>query len=356
MKMDFPPQLPDVLTEASNWVAKIERGLTSSEERQLKLWLSGSPDRVETLMELAAIWDRSESLSQLAALFPQGFEKSPRARKYPPLVAVAAILVVAIVQLWKPVYWEIGGLGTAPFNGRVELAETYRTPIGRHSQVDLSDGSTITLNTDTVVQVLFSKDQRTVNLQKGEVFVEVAHEDSWPFLVEAGGHILEAVGTAFNVRMDSADDVELIVAEGRVHVEESSTVHETKKRLRFRQGGSSSTSRERPLYVSAGEQVVLSDGRGYIRPAPVAEIAVKLSWRSGNLSFRGELLSDALREVERYTEERFVIGNEELNETRIVGHVKAGDVDGLLFALRENFNIAHQRNAAGRIVLVPKSE
>jgi len=71
------------------------------------------------------------------------------------------------------------------------------------------------------------------------------------------------------------------------------------------------------------------------------DIAVKLSWQQGNLIFRGESLAEAVDEIGRYTTVEFVILDENLKKLRISGLFKAGDVEGLLTTLKENFNINH---------------
>jgi transmembrane sensor len=67
--------------------------------------------------------------------------------------------------------------------------------------------------------------------------------------------------------------------------------------------------------------------------------------------FQGESLEDAVAEIERYTTVEFVILDDELKKVRIAGLFKAGDVDGLLATLKENFDVAYERTEDGRILL-----
>ena len=71
----------------------------------------------------------------------------------------------------------------------------------------------------------------------------------------------------------------------------------------------------------------------------------------GNLVFRGETLQDALDQLSRYTPENFKVVDPRISDVRIAGLYKAGDVDGLLLALKENFNIASMRSTDGVIEL-----
>ncbi len=76
-----------------------------------------------------------------------------------------------------------------------------------------------------------------------------------------------------------------------------------------------------------------------------------MSWRQGNLIFRGETLEDAIAEVSRYTPVRFELADERLKDIRIGGLFKAGDVNGLLASLEENFKIESRWLDADRVSL-----
>ena len=69
------------------------------------------------------------------------------------------------------------------------------------------------------------------------------------------------------------------------------------------------------------------------------EIEVQLSWRSGNLIFRGESLATAVYEVGRYTSVEFVIKMRNCDGVRVAGLFKTGDVSGFLSSLEANFDI-----------------
>ena len=58
-----------------------------------------------------------------------------------------------------------------------------------------------------------------------------------------------------------------------------------------------------------------------------------------------------MTEIGRYTTVEFVILDDDLKRVRIAGLFRAGDVDGLLATLRENFDISYQRTGDGRLLL-----
>jgi transmembrane sensor len=106
-----------------------------------------------------------------------------------------------------------------------------------------------------------------------------------------------------------------------------------------------------PRTVTKGERVLLGSDRETISKVSDSALSAELSWQEGNLIFRGETLAVAIAEVGRYTPVKFEIADERLKDLRIGGLFKAGDVDGLLATLKENFNIDSERLDAERVLL-----
>ena len=103
--------------------------------------------------------------------------------------------------------------------------------------------------------------------------------------------------------------------------------------------------------VAAGEELILGSPEEEVTEISPANIEVKLSWQNGNLIFRGESLEEAMAEVGRYTSVEFVFLDDELRKVRIAGLFRAGDVDGLLVVLRENFDIVYERVDERKVLL-----
>jgi transmembrane sensor len=97
--------------------------------------------------------------------------------------------------------------------------------------------------------------------------------------------------------------------------------------------------------------VVLGAGEEAIAKVSDADISAQLSWRQGNLIFRGETLAEAVVELSRYTPVKFELADDRLGDIRIGGRFKAGDVDGLLATLQQNFKIDYERLDAERVLL-----
>lgn len=350
-----------IYEEASLWVTRLERGLSDTETEALRQWLSLSPKHKDCLLEIANLWDRMDRLSVLSELFDRpAAQPAKAAAKYHSgriwavaasvsLLAIALSLLLPALQLQTP--------STAPKTVQLAKDEApttletsntlYETGVGAHSTVNLPDGTKMLLNTNTQVSVTYSEHERLLILKKGELMVEVAHDKQRPLRVQIGSKVVEAVGTAFNVYRKDEQNFDVIVTEGRVQVKPVTNTL-----------ADNTTNSATDLKTAAIQEL----GRGEkmsVRaslPAAIETIATaiiqdRLSWRDGNVVFRGETLLDALAELSRYTPDTFKVVDSRINDIRIAGLYKAGDTEGLLSALKENFNIASQRSANGVIEL-----
>ncbi|MFV0330368.1 MAG: FecR family protein [Dysgonomonas sp.] len=95
------------------------------------------------------------------------------------------------------------------------------TPKGKRSQLVLSDGSKIWLNSagSLVYPVRFAKDKREIYVD-GEIYLEVAHDPDRPFIVRTLDMNIQVLGTKFNVSSYENDATKRVVlVSGAVKIE-----------------------------------------------------------------------------------------------------------------------------------------
>jgi transmembrane sensor len=134
------------------------------------------------------------------------------------VVAVSATLVMGAQQGWfersaKPTQVAVNEAASLTAVGRAD----YVTGKGQKSIVDLPDGTRVTLDADSAVDVAFTGGRRDVRLLNGRAFFDVAHDRAHPFAVQAGGRVVTALGTQFDVRL-TPGAVRVVLAEGSVSV------------------------------------------------------------------------------------------------------------------------------------------
>lgn len=336
------PSTQELYDEASLWIVKMDKGLSADEQTALQEWMQADQAHYDILMEMTQLWDKMDAMSRLSDLF---VKPKPAAPQWPLVSALAASVLFAV----SVAIWAIIGGNSPEFGDNI-----YRTAIGEQSTVILSDGSQITLNTNTKVQVKYTARARLLQLSNGELHVRVAKDPARPLSVMVGDQVVQAVGTEFNIEITDQQKIELVVTEGKVKVNVRRDPQKTLAQADDQQPDL--TLPENAVTVAAGEQVVLSDKGVEVTPDEITEVSaddikVKLSWRQGNLIFRGESLEEAVKEIGRYTSVEFVFMNEDLKKMRVAGLFKAGDVEGLLATLRENFDIVSQKDGNGKVLL-----
>ena len=345
---EFPSRQDRRLEEAGDWIAAIGRGLTEEEEQALGAWLSSSRANYDVFMELARLWDDMGSLARLADLFPQPEPK----RRYPSsraLLAMGASIVVAFTLFTVFDARDIDDQSMdEPIS--IAMAESYNTAIGEQSTHQLIDGSAITLNTNSSVRVDFTESNRILTLERGELHIKVAHDPNRRLSVIVGNKVVQAVGTEFNVEITQDQSIELIVTDGVVMVGavDATDLEASPDTPLLLAQSSTIVGAGEGAFIEANDQNAESVDAQRVESG---EIAVKLSWREGNLIFRGESLEEAVAEVERYTAVEFVFLDEDTKAVRVAGLFKADDVEGLLAALRDHFNITCERQGESRILL-----
>jgi transmembrane sensor len=352
------PDAKKAREEASIWMARLDRGLTDEERAELEQWLREPVNR-KALLEMGQVWQGLDVLAALAELFPRDRHSTAhrrRGRGFSTWMLAAAsatgLLLVAIglFAVLKPVQRTHSPAVLQARNAHSPSRETHATAVGESRSVPLSDGSSMVLNTHTTVVVHFSADTRDVYLQQGEASFTVARDPQRPFNLHAGNRVLQAVGTAFNVRIVSDTQVELTVTEGKVRVlPRLATVNGA----RLAAGADSAQQALMATTVTAREVAIVEPASEEVRPVASSEIDQRLAWQHGMLIFRGEPLETVLAEMDRYTRTEFVLLDDELRGVRVGGYFRAGDIDGLLIALRENFQIDSYRDGSHRIVLSP---
>jgi transmembrane sensor len=204
--------------QASQWLAKLERGMRLDEGPALRRWLQPSTHRT-AILEVARQRASPDVMAVLSELIPitltPGLQAPPRGPTGV-LTSVAAAAFVLITAIWIFNNHRFAAVGqTLPPMTRGDFS----TAVGQQRSIRLADGTTMLLNTASDATVFYSMREREVYLARGEASFTVAHDAERPFLVRAGRrHRLQATDTRFDVRVISPDTVELIVAEGQVTV------------------------------------------------------------------------------------------------------------------------------------------
>jgi transmembrane sensor len=252
---------------------------------------------------LSAAHSDSQQLTRLISGSAASIHSSSKRR----LVAVAATLLITALGAVAWFLWPAGS--------------DYRTPVGGLASVPMSDGSKVTLNTNSEIHIALTEKERRVALDQGEAFFEVAKDPRRPFVVEAGNRRVIAIGTRFSVRRE-ANDIRVVVTEGQVRVEQKGT------RL------------EPPANLRAGDVARASEAGLMLQKRQLPEVEEALSWRTGYLVFHETVLAEAVAEFNRYNTRKIVIQDPEVAAFKFSGNLRSTNFEGFVRLLEEGFPIS----------------
>lgn len=324
---EIDPTAP-VSEQASSWWILLNEGEpTAADRRAFAEWVTRSPERVEAFLQTARLsqalsarqtpWPETsvEDLIRVAREARHDVAQLPRVTgssasasqargwfvsRVPLAARVAAVGFVLLLMVGVGSYLRL-------------KPQRYETAVGEQRSVVLSDGSLVTLNTASTIELRFVKDHRIVRLLAGEALFQVAHDTTRPFDVTTGDTTVRAVGTQFNVDR-RANGTTVTVVEGRVAVMSAND--------------DSSTDAQNRLPLEAGEQVVLSPQRA--RQVVHADVATAIAWTQRKLIFEHRRLAEVAAEFNRYNRQIIDIQGDALRDQQVTGVFQANDAGSFL--------------------------
>lgn len=354
----------DVTAEACSWIAQLETGdMTSEDFAAFREWMQRSPSHAHEIKRLAHLSNDLNVLTEMAGPLEEAMmqfseivarPKTPFWRRpYAMLAGLAALLLIGA-----------GVFSYSAFNARNEGAMIIATAIGDYQETILPDGSQVELNSNTQIEIDFTREQRKVRLLRGEAFFAVEKDPARPFVVAAGDKYVMAVGTAFAVRLfDAKDDFEVTVTEGRVAVSDASepVIDSAAATVRAEAPGQLAAVSETAsalLVLKAGQNVIVS---AETETAPIVEMSErdvqrKLAWQEGLFDFSETPLIDVIQEVSRHTAVQIEISDPELRNLRFGGVFRTGETGALLHALETSFEIEVEYVSDDYVRLKPRRE
>lgn len=196
---------PKALEQAAEWLVRLQDGGSNADRAACEAWRSSDPQH-------ALAWARAERLlDKLGALPPQ--VAMPVLNRSPAAARRAAVTRIVALMLTVPVGWAGWRYAQSqPWAGDIHTA------VGEHRTVTLADGTTVTLNTASAIDVRFSAAERLIVLRNGEILVRSSHApDARPLRVATDEGVMQPLGTVFNVRRHECS-TGLAVLEGAVRV------------------------------------------------------------------------------------------------------------------------------------------
>lgn len=321
-----PPVDSDVLDQASAWIARLASDhVAPSDIQAFALWLAQSDAHKCAYDQTLELWQELGVVRHLPIDIPpitppetQITQRSSR-RNWVGLSALAASIIVAVL--------------TYPMWFNTTQTQFYSTGVGEQQTVYLDDGSSVTLNTNTRLEVHIDSAERSIKLHSGEAFFEVAKDPQRPFVVNSCFREMRALGTAFNVRCDRVSGL-VTVTEGLVQVAQTSRNQvDTGAKL-----------------VRRGQSIPIADTPDLANVLNTQDQEL-LGWRQGQLIFKNTPLIDVISEANRYSTVQIKLGTAQLAQLQVTGRFELTDTKTLLAALKHSLSLVGTSQGDKTIIL-----
>lgn len=241
--------------------------------------------------------------------------------------------------VWRPAYFLAGAvaalvavvglvvlLGSAPEAGAVQQRILLSTQPGEVRTVPLADGTRVTLDGTTVVNVVLGADSRDLELRQGRIRVEVA-ADLRPLYVSSGATRIALASGSVDVGLgDGGTTVQLLPGAGHVEL--------------VREGGAAAA-----LPLQAGQ--IMTIPQGGQNASTAASSRNDIQWPTGRLEFDRASVAAVIAEANRYATTQIRIEGDDVAALQVTGVFMAGDTERLArrLALAFDLQVEHRQGA-----------
>lgn len=245
------------------------RGEASGEERiQVMKWVEESESNREEFMAMRKIYDASLMDEDAVAAGKHADSHGHRAVRI--LKTVASMAAAASLAAGVTYFLAVGGADEENL-----AVQSFLAPEGHRTEAVLSDGTMICLNSGSRLEILSSgKNERRVRLD-GEAYLNVAHNEDRPFILETSEMEVKVLGTSFDVST-YGNVHSVVLVEGSVEVNNAvsseKTVIEPDQMYVFDR----STGQSGVKYVDALSMVTWKDGYLNLQNMTVEELFSRL--------------------------------------------------------------------------------
>ena len=311
---------------AARWLILAQsEDFTREQEQRFLEWLSASPLHQAAYIEAEDIWTNGPSRVRAQNANPSrktAWSVFSQWQAVSAFASVAFMLVGAWLYLSPPVGEEA----------------YYQTAVGEQLDVLLSDGSKLSLNTDSAIQIKFDRSSRVVVLERGEVFFDVESMPKRPFDVRTARGKVRVLGTQFNVNANAQVTV-VTVVHGRVALDAGN------------QHPDATFTADATLV--ANQQLSMHNAEANVKPL-VVNVSNALAWRSSRLVFKGRALQEVINELNRYYDTPIMLGDDQLENRNVIAVIQLGDIDTVIATLEYTSQLRSERRDDGSIVLFSK--
>jgi transmembrane sensor len=288
--------------EALNWLLRLrEREVVPCPE--FEDWKARDPDHELAFAEMEALFNSSARAAHEAEYF---FDPKSRTRRITRRWIQGGLALAASWVLF---------LALPPIPPLRYLRADAATGTGDVRTVRLQDGSQVTLNTRSAMDVKFDSHGRGAELLGGEAYFEIARDSTRPFQIQAGNAHVRVLGTKFNIYIED-DQTKIVVTHGRVEI--NSTKHPNDV-----------------AYLTEGQAAYVTASGITRQEGTKADTA----WRNKKILFSYTPLRKVVHDLNRYRSAPIYIANGALGNSIVTGIFRTDDPEDSIRIIRRTLGI-----------------
>ncbi|UKN01077.1 FecR domain-containing protein [Paracrocinitomix mangrovi] len=317
-------------------LAYLNKELSTEEMTAVDLWLAKSSDNMKRLNDIRKVWSLTADVKvkpadvDTDAAWNKVLSQINDQQQVIPIqkniqrsmfIRIAAAIVVLI-----------GVAGAYLFLGKnEEIHDLTLTADNGVLTQDLEDGTTITLNKNSVLTYPenFEGDERRVALQ-GECFFDVERNEEKPFIIDLPNEsYVKVLGTSFNIKAVEGDELtEVYVNSGKVEF----------------------GNNESKVLLTAGQKALMNNADGSIQKIDDrVEGMTDMFWMDKYLEFDGESMEEVVQILNRVYQDQVIIECDKLKSKTIRSVHRGEELVEVLQVLKSNmdFEIEEQLTESG---------
>lgn len=319
MNVRTPDTQDELLEQAAAWAVRLRAEPSTDDAQRFDDWRSQSPRHAQAYEDACAAWNAVGEHATASPLLEMRRDALDRARRKTgwwerraPRVARGMMIAAVFFLIVVP------ALGISWYRLRMHGGHEFQTARGEQRVIMLVDGSRMSLDAMSRVEVNYTADVRGIKLIAGRANFEVVKDVTRPLKVYAGPRTVTAIGTVFTVERES-QEVRVGLVEGRVAV-------------------TSAGKSAAPVEMHPREQLRMTDA-GEVALREGLDGAQMLAWRDGKLIFDDEPLDVVVARMNNYAATPVIVAGK-ARDLRISGVFKAGDTGAFVDAMESYFDLS----------------
>ena len=334
------PKRDQLREEAALWFVRMRGAEASLHRASFEAWLARGAMHRGAYNRVAETFSIGKGLSDPDAERDADPPKASKGDMVSRTAILVGTLIIALIAGWALLAGNVltPGRSDAPLvaeqtKGTPASPLQLATVLGEIRTFRLADGSSVTLDTNSLVTVAYGATTRRLRLERGRARFKVAH-DGRSFIVAAGDGSVTARGTIFDVGLDTDNGVMVRLIRGSVDV-----VMPTSARPPARSPMKRTT-------LTPGEQISFG-GNGTEAPPPGGN----MTWPQAIVEFDHARLGDVVAEANRYSAVRIRLEGSDIVELKVSGRFRITNTHELAQRLAILFGLTLDATNATELVL-----